>query len=237
VRLAGTREIHQQPSSEYHEEIPMPHAFAAITFTPSVKALQEAAGSRAGYERAFGGTGTASNIEITDSEVKFLAQQRTFYMATISETGWPYVQHRGGPRGFLRVIDERTIGFADFDGNRQFISVGNSVGNNRVALIVVDYAAGRRLKILGRMEVRALTDPDPLMNALTDPTYKARPQRAILIAVEAYDWNCPQHIVPRFDADVIEKEFLARDARIAALEAQLRASGLTPEANVGDLAD
>lgn len=206
----------------------MPHAFAAITFTPSVKALQEAAGSRAGYERAFGGTGAASNLEITESEVQFLAQQRTFYMATVSETGWPYVQHRGGPRGFLKVIDPRTIGFADFEGNRQFISVGNSAGNNQVALIVVDYAAGRRLKILGRMEVRPLTDLDPKTSALRDPTYRARPQRAILIAVEGYDWNCPQHIATRFDADFVEQELLARDTRIAALEAQLRASGLTP---------
>jgi predicted pyridoxine 5'-phosphate oxidase superfamily flavin-nucleotide-binding protein len=206
----------------------MPHAFAAITFTPSVKALQEAAGSRAGYERAFGGTGAASNLEITESEAQFLAQQRTFYMATVSETGWPYVQHRGGPRGFLKVIDPRTIGFADFEGNRQFISVGNSAGNNRVALIVVDYAAGRRLKILGRMEVCPLTDLDPKTSALGDPAYRSRPQRAILIAVEAYDWNCPQHIATRFDADVVDQELLARDSRIAALEAQLRASGLTP---------
>lgn len=206
----------------------MPHAFAAITFTPSVKALQEAAGSRAGYERAFGGTGAASNREITESEAQFLAQQRTFYMATVSETGWPYVQHRGGPRGFLKVIDPRTIGFADFEGNRQFISVGNSAGNNRVALIAVDYAAGRRLKILGRMEVRPLSDTDPQTSALRDPAYRAQPRRAILITIEGYDWNCPQHITTRFDADVVDQELLARDARIAALEAQLRASGLTP---------
>lgn len=206
----------------------MPHAFAAITFTPSVKALQEAAGSRAGYERAFAGSGAASNLELTESEAQFLAQQRTFYMATVSETGWPYVQHRGGPRGFLKVIDPRTIGFADFEGNRQFISVGNSAGNNRVALIVVDYAAGRRLKILGRMEVRPFSDTDPQTRALGDPAYRAQPRRAILIAVEAYDWNCPRHIATRFDADVVDQELLARDSRIAALEAQLRASGLTP---------
>lgn len=206
----------------------MPHAFAAITFTPSVKAIQEAAGSRAGYERAFGGTGPASNLEMTESEAEFLAQQRTFYMATVSETGWPYVQHRGGPRGFLKVIDPQTIGFADYEGNRQFISVGNSAGNNRVALIVVDYTAGRRLKILGRMEVRPLTDLDPKTSSLRDPSYKARAPRAILIAVEGYDWNCPQHIAARYDADVVDQELLARDARIAALEAQLRASGLTP---------
>lgn len=206
----------------------MLHAFAAITFTPSVKTLQEAAGSRAGYERAFGGTGAASNLELTESEAQFLAQQRTFYMATVSETGWPYVQHRGGPRGFLKVIGARTIGFADFEGNRQFISVGNSAGNNRVALIVVDYTAGRRLKILGRMEVRPFTDLDPKTSALRDPTYSARPQRAIVIAVEGYDWNCPQHITTRFDADVVDQELLAKDTRIAALEAQLRASGLTP---------
>lgn len=207
----------------------MPHAFAAITFTPAVKAFQEAAGSRARYEMAFGGTGAASNFEITESEAQFLAQQRTFYMATVSETGWPYVQHRGGPRGLLKVIDARTIGFADFEGNRQFISVGNSAGNNRVALIVVDYAAGRRLKILGRMEVRPFSDTDPQTSALRDPAYRAQPHRAILIAVEAYDWNCPQHITTRYDADVVDQELLARDARIAALEAQLRASGITPD--------
>jgi predicted pyridoxine 5'-phosphate oxidase superfamily flavin-nucleotide-binding protein len=208
----------------------MPHAFAAIAFTPAVKALQEAAGSRAGYERGFGGTGEMSNLELTESEAHFLAQQRTFYMATVSQTGWPYVQHRGGPRGFLKVLDTRTVGFADFEGNRQFISIGNSTANNRVALIAVNYSARARLKILGRMEVRPLTDQDSLMHALADPTYKARPQRAILITVEGYDWNCPQHIVTRYDADLVEHEVGVRDARIAALEEQLRVAGITPSA-------
>lgn len=203
----------------------MPHAFAAIAFTPSVKALQETAGSRAGYERGFGGSGELSHHEISDAEAQFLAQQRSFYMATVSETGWPYVQHRGGPRGFIKVMDQKTIAFADFEGNRQFISVGNAAGNNRVALIAVDYATKTRLKILGRMEVRPLTGQDPLTSALVDAGYKAKPQRAILITVEGFDWNCPQHITVRFDADLVERELAARDARIAALEAQLLASG------------
>lgn len=206
----------------------MPHAFASIAFTPAVKALQEAAGSRAGYARGFEGTASTSNLELTDAEAQFLSDQRTFYMATVSETGWPYVQHRGGPRGFLKVLDQRTIGFADFDGNRQFISLGNSSRNDRVAIIAVDYAAKVRLKILGRMSVRPLVEDEPLTRRLTDPAYNARPRRAIIIAVEGYDWNCPQHIAQRYEADLVEQELEVRDTRIASLEAQLRAAGIVP---------
>jgi len=148
----------------------MSHAFAAIAFTPSVKAAQQRDGSRAGYARNFE-TGTeVFNDRLGDAEVDFIAAQRSFTMATVSETAWPYLQHRGGPRGFLKVLDDRTLAFADFAGNRQLVSVGNAAGNDRVALILVDYANRVRLKVLGRLGITDWAPHDPLPSApATDP--------------------------------------------------------------------
>jgi predicted pyridoxine 5'-phosphate oxidase superfamily flavin-nucleotide-binding protein len=202
----------------------MPHAFADIAFTPAVKAAQQRDGSRSGYARSFEGDGEVRNDRLGDDEADFIAAQRSFYIATVSETGWPYLQHRGGPRGFLKVLDDKTLAFADYAGNRQLISVGNLAGNDRVALILVDYAHRVRLKLLGHLAVRELTPQDPLAEALVDGTYKARPQRAMVITVEAFDWNCPQHIPVRFDAEDVQRELDERDARIAALEARLAAA-------------
>jgi uncharacterized protein len=202
----------------------MSHAFADVAFTPAVKAQQRRDGSRAGYARAFerDDGGEVTHRELGADEAAFLAEQRSFVMATVSETGWPYVQHRGGPKGFLKALDERRIAFADFAGNRQLISVGNiAAGNDRVALLLIDYAQRVRLKILGRIEVRDLARDDPLFDALTDPAYAAKPQRAFIITIEAFDWNCPQHIPVRIDAEDVQRALDVRDARIAELEAKL----------------
>ena len=202
----------------------MSHAFAEIAFTPSVKAAQQRDGSRAGYARSFEGDTEMFNHRLGQAEVDFIAGQRSFYMATVSETGWPYLQHRGGPRGFLKVLDDTTLAFADYAGNRQLISVGNLAVNDRVALILVDYAQRVRLKLLGRMAVKDLSAQDALTQTLVDPSYRARPQRAMLITVEGFDWNCPQHIPVRIDAEDVQRALAERDARIAELEAQLKAA-------------
>lgn len=197
----------------------MSHAFAKIAFTPSVKAAQLRDGSRAGYARNFESGPDVVNDRLGAAETAFIAAQRSFYMATVSETGWPYVQHRGGPRGFLKVLDDRTLAFADFAGNRQLVSVGNAAGNDRVALILVDYANRVRLKLLGRLAIGDLDQPGSLL----DPGYRARPQRQMTIRVEGFDWNCQQHIPVRLDADDVQQALDERDARIAALEARLAA--------------
>jgi uncharacterized protein len=203
----------------------MTNAFADIAFTPAVQAAQQLDGSRAAYARNFQRGGETLNQRLGDDEALFIAEQRSFYMATVSETGWPYVQHRGGPRGFLKVLDAQTLAFADFAGNRQFISVGNSTGNDRVALILVDYALRVRLKILGHLHVQALVDSDALARQLHSAEYKARPQRVMTIRVAGFDWNCPQHIPVRIDAEDVQAALDERDARIATLEQELKAAG------------
>ena len=202
----------------------MSNAFADIAFTPAVKAAQERDGSRAAYARNFERVGSTTNQRLGADEAEFIAQQRSFYMATVSETGWPYVQHRGGPRGFLKVLDEQTLAFADFAGNRQLVSVGNVAINDRVALILVDYSQRVRLKILGHLQVHDLAGDEALARKLHPADYKARPQRAMTIRVAGFDWNCPQHIPVRIDAEDVQAAMAERDARIAALEKQLAAN-------------
>jgi uncharacterized protein len=199
----------------------MSHAFANLAFTPAVKAAQIREGSRASYLRNFESADEMFNDQLGEAESAFIAAQRSVYLATVSETGWPYVQHRGGPAGFLKVLDEKTVAFADFAGNRQLISVGNLAVNDRVAMILVDYRQGSRLKLLGRLAVHDLQPGDALFRQLVTPGYRARPQRAFTISVEAFDWNCPQHIPQRIDAEDVQKALAQRDARIAELEAQL----------------
>jgi predicted pyridoxine 5'-phosphate oxidase superfamily flavin-nucleotide-binding protein len=199
----------------------MSHAFADIAFTPSVKAAQQRDGSRAGYARSFESDGVVVNDRLGDDEAEFIAAQRSFYIATVSETGWPYLQHRGGPRGFLKVLDAKTLAFADYAGNRQLVSVGNLAVNDRVALILVDYARRVRLKLLGHLAVQDLAPHDPLASTLIDPAYRARPQRAMVITIEGFDWNCPQHIPVRLDAEDVQRALDERDTRIAALRAEV----------------
>ena len=150
-------------------------------------------------------------------ESEFLAERDSFYLASIGETGWPYVQHRGGPKGFLRVIDDRTLAFADFRGNRQFISTGNLATNNRVALIAVDYPRQARLKILGRAEILEGDAARAWIERVAVPAYKATIERVFLIRIEAFDWNCPQHITPRFTADEIREALLPIEEQFAKL--------------------
>jgi len=199
----------------------MSHAFAQIAFTTSVKAAQQRDGSRAGYAQNFENDAEVFNHRLGQAEVDFIAAQRSFYMATVSETGWPYLQHRGGPRGFLKVLDDKTLAFADYAGNRQLISVGNLALNDRVALILVDYLQRVRLKLLGRLAVKDLAAQEPLLRTLVDPAYRARPQRAMVISVEGFDWNCPQHIPVRIDAEDVQRALDQRDTRIAELEVQV----------------
>jgi predicted pyridoxine 5'-phosphate oxidase superfamily flavin-nucleotide-binding protein len=197
----------------------MGHRFAEIAFTPAVKAQQETHGSRASYARFE--AGPPRNDRLGPEEAAFLAARDGFHLASVSETGWPYVQYRGGPPGFLRVLDEGTIAWADFRGNRQYVSVGNLAGDDRVALIAMDYAARRRLKILGHAEALEVGADDGLAERLAVPGYDARVERAVRVRVAAFDWNCPQHITPRFTLAEVEDAARPLRERVAELEARL----------------
>jgi predicted pyridoxine 5'-phosphate oxidase superfamily flavin-nucleotide-binding protein len=181
----------------------MSRAFADIAFTPAVRAMQTRMGSRAAYARLDGDVDRRDAL--TANEIEFIAERDSFYLATVSETGWPYVQHKGGPAGFLKVLDQRTVGYADYRGNVQYVSDGNLAGNDRVSLILMDYAYSRRLKILGRARIVEAADDPALMARLQDPDYRAPVERAVVITVEAWDWNCPKHITPRFTVAEIER--------------------------------
>lgn len=199
----------------------MPHHYAEIAFTDEIKRLQERAGSRQGYARMEARPGD-HNRTLTPREREFLARRDSFYLASVSETGWPYVQHRGGDAGFVRVLDETTLGFADFRGNKQYVSLGNVTHDDRVALFFMDYANRRRLKIYGRMS--AIGPEDSRFEGLL-PGGDDGPdvERGFLIQVEAFDWNCPQFITERFTASEVEQAVAPLHARIAELEAALKA--------------
>lgn len=186
----------------------MTHQFADLMFTDGVRAAQEQYGSRAHNERFASISGP--NDMLTDREAGFIAQRDTFYIATVNEAGWPYVQHRGGPPGFLRVIDPKKLAYADFRGNRQLVSVGNVSSNDRVSLILMDYPNRRRLKILGHMRVEvAQVVPEEDLAAVKMPGYRAQVERVVYIDVAAFDWNCPQHITQRYT----ESEWAGRSAK------------------------
>lgn len=207
----------------------MGNKFAEIAFTKTVKNLQEIDGSRKSYARMEEGEDT--NHLLTEREAVFIGMRDSFYMATVSETGWPYMQHRGGPKGFVRVVDEKTLGIPDFNGNRQFVSIGNLRHDDRVSLFFMDYPNRARLKMLGR--VRTTHDAD-VLECLALPGYKARIERAFLIDVAAFDWNCPKHITPRFTPDDIEAYISPLQERIAVLEAELAARPAFSSAGGGD---
>ncbi len=198
----------------------MTYRFAEIAFTDAVKAAQARNGSRAQYQRLEERAGPTP--ELTAREAGFIAARDSFYLATVGETGWPYVQHRGGPPGFLKVIDPRTLAFADFGGNRQFVSVGNAATNDRAALFLMDYAQQTRLKLLGRLRMFDLGDAPPeIVFEVELPDYPARIERVAVIEVAAFDWNCPQHITPRFTEAEVHAAAQPLHDRIAALEAEL----------------
>jgi hypothetical protein len=180
----------------------MARAFAKISFTPDVQAVQTEMGSRTAYRAAE--PGEAEEVVLGGAEQTFIAERDSFYQATVSQTGWPYVQHRGGPVGFLKVLDDRTLGYADFSGNRQYISVGNLRGDDRVSLLLMDYPQRRRLKIWGRARaVDERTEP-ALLAKLESPDFRAPVERGIVIRVEAFDWNCPKYITPRYSQREVE---------------------------------
>lgn len=197
----------------------MPHHYAEIAFTPAVKKIQEQLGSRNSYAR-MEETAESRNLRLTETEAGFIGARDSFYMATVSETGWPYVQHRGGPAGFVRVLDDNTIGFADFRGNRQYVSVGNLTTDDRVSLVFMDYPNKTRLKLFGRAKIIDLND-QAVLSRLEMPDYRARVERGVTIRVEGFDWNCPQHITERYTLDEIEAMTAPLRARIAELEAKL----------------
>jgi predicted pyridoxine 5'-phosphate oxidase superfamily flavin-nucleotide-binding protein len=176
----------------------MPHRYSEILFTEGVRATQERFGSRAQGERlrAHG----PANDRLTAAERAFIEARDGFFLASVSESGWPYVQFRGGPAGFVRVLDEKTLAYPDFRGNRQYISTGNLEKDDRVALIFMDYADPARLKLLGRARIVDAAQAPQLASRLELPGYRARVERVVQIAVEAFDWNCPQHITPRYTA-------------------------------------
>ena len=198
----------------------MTYGFLDIASTPSVRAAQEANGSRKLWQRF---DGDRASDRFTENEVAFIEARDSFYLASVLESGWPYVQHRGGPTGFLKVLDETTLGFADFRGNRQYISLGNISADDRVALILMDYPNRTRLKILAHMEARELDAASDLASRLAVPGYRGKPERAFLLHLETFDWNCPQHITPRFTMAEIETAISPLRTRIAALEAENRA--------------
>lgn len=193
----------------------MAYGFLEIAGTPSVKAAQEANGSAELFAR-FKGDRTYDRF--SDAEAQFIAARDSFYLATVSETGWPYVQHRGGPPGFLRLIDERTLAFADFRGNRQYISLGNLTANDRAALILMDYPHRQRLKIYARIEVK---EPHGELAArVLLPDYKAKLERIIVLHLQAFDWNCQQHITERFSAAELAPALAPLRQRLDVLEGE-----------------
>jgi predicted pyridoxine 5'-phosphate oxidase superfamily flavin-nucleotide-binding protein len=188
-------------------------------FTESVKAAQEHYGSRKTYARIE--TNSSESHLLGDLEKDFIESRDGFYMATVNEDGWPYVQFRGGPRGFLKVLDDSTLGFADFRGNLQYISVGNLGVSDRAALFLMDYAHQRRLKILARVKIKDAAEAPELIEELRMPAYKAKIERAITLHVEGFNWNCPQHITPRYTIDEIKAMVAPLNEHIAKLESEI----------------
>lgn len=198
----------------------MPYGFLDIASTPSVRAAQEANSSGEFWANF---QGDRLSDRFTRAEAAFIAERDSLYMATVSESGWPYVQHRGGPPGFIRILDDRTLAVPDFRGNRQYISAGNLAGDDRAALILMDYPNRRRLKIYAHVETRDLGADPELAAELALPGYRAKVERSLVIHLAAFDWNCPQHITPRFSEAELEPALAPIRARLEALEAENQA--------------
>ncbi|WP_316765859.1 pyridoxamine 5'-phosphate oxidase family protein [Pedobacter frigiditerrae] len=176
--------------------------YPEIAFTKEVKTLQEKFGSRAAYARM---EDSRTTDGLSEEEIDFIMQQDYFYLSTISESGYPYIQFRGGPKGFLKVIDHHTLGFIDFEGNKQYISAGNIKTNNKAALFFLDQASRTRLKMFAEVEMVALADRPDLYEKLDLGDYQHKPKFIMLFKVQGYDWNCPQHITPRYTAEEVQE--------------------------------
>ncbi len=195
----------------------MSYGFLDIAMTPRVREAQAAMGADHLWQDF---KGDRASDRFTADEAAFIAERDSFYMASVSETGWPYLQHRGGARGFLKLVDDRTLAFADYRGNRQYISVGNLAGDDRACLFLMDYPRRARLKIYAHVEAIALeADPD-LTRSVTAAPGRAKPERILRLRLEAFDWNCPQHITPRFTEAEIVTAIGPLQERVAELEAE-----------------
>lgn len=197
----------------------MGNKFHELAFTDAVKSVQETYGSRRHYKKLE--DRADSNYTIGDAETDFIESRDGFYLATANDDGQPYIQFRGGQPGFLKVLDEKTLGYADFRGNLQYISVGNALVNNKVALFLMDYANRRRLKILGEIEFLSASDRPDLIDQLGDPGYEAKVERAAMIRVKGLEWNCPQHITPRYTMDEVKVMIQPLYEHIESLEREL----------------
>ena len=194
------------------------HTYSSdVAFTPAVKAIQTRKGSRHGYAQVEENGGWRT--EVDEKLTAFLAGQDSMFLATANAQGQPYIQHRGGPKGFIRILDKNTLAFADYSGNRQFITQGNLSENPKAHIFLMDYAHRRRVKIWG--EARVVDDDPALLQSLMPKGYRARPEQVILFKISAWDTNCPQHIPQKFDAADVAAALGSRDARIAELEAEL----------------
>jgi predicted pyridoxine 5'-phosphate oxidase superfamily flavin-nucleotide-binding protein len=198
----------------------MAYDYLDIASTPAVCAAQEANGVGE-YWANF--RGERRSDRFTQAEAAFIAERDSLYMATVSESGWPYVQHRGGPAGFIRILDEKTLAIPDFRGNRQYISTGNLAADDRAALILMDYPNRRRLKIYAHIEAKDLTADPELAAKLALPGYRAKVERGLIMHLVAFDWNCPQHITPRFSEAELAPALAPLRAGLEALEAENQA--------------
>ncbi len=196
----------------------MRHYSSDIAFTPTVKAIQTKYGSRSAYSKLEAGRGWQTKV--TPELESFLADLDMFYLGTANAEGQPYIQYRGGPPGFLKVVDEKTLGFADFGGNRQYITLGNLTENQKAFVFLMDYAHSRRIKLWGTL--RVVEDDPALLDQLRDSSYPGKVERAILFTIQAWDVNCPQHIHKRFSQRQIAPVIEMLQSRIAELEAELR---------------
>lgn len=193
--------------------------YASLAFTDAVRDMQEKLGSRKSYARME----QRSYVDgLTENEIAFISGRDSFYMATIGENGYPYIQHRGGPKGFIKVLDKKRLGIIDYKGNAQYISVGNMATNHHVALIMVDYPTRTRLKLYASARVVELEDDATLYAQLDVEGYHVRAERMLVFEVDAYDWNCPQHITPRYTREEIEDAFAAQREYILQLEAEIK---------------
>lgn len=193
--------------------------YGQLAFTDAIKKMQEEAGSRGAYDRM---EKTSVVDGLTQNEVNFIEDRDSFYMASFGENEYPYIQHRGGPAGFIKVIDAKTIGIVDFSGNRQYISTGNISKNQNVSLILISYPQRARLKIYAHAKIVDLENNEQLYNLLKPEDYKFRPERMMVFDIQAFDWNCPQHITPRYTAQEIEEALLPQKKYITELENRIK---------------